>query len=150
MQFELKSYCNVTLIWTLIFLAFCTVDTMIYVIIFFKKHSLGVNKQTAIFLLNIAVSCFIIHFLSAPLVHGIHLINEKENDKVEACGIITEIKDTHGIDKYMYDGHVTYASHVYINDERYYIMYIGDYEVGDEVTFEYLPKSKIIMSINDA
>ena len=123
---------------------------MIYVIAFAKKHPIESNKRTAMFLLNIAISCFIIHFLSAPLVHGIHLINEKENDKVEACGIITEIKDTHGINKYMYDGHVTYASHVYIDGERYYIMYTGDYEVGDKVAFEYLPKSKIIMSINDA
>ena len=150
MQFEFKSYCKVALIGTLILIVFCIVDTMIYVIAFAKKHPIESNKRTAMFLLNIAISCFIIHFLSAPLVHGIHLINEKENDKVEACGIITEIKDTHGINKYMYDGHVTYASHVYIDGERYYIMYTGDYEVGDKVAFEYLPKSKIIMSINDA
>ena len=81
MQFEFKSYYKVTLIGTSIFLAFYLVITMIYVIAFFKKHSIEDNKRPVKFLLEIATSCFIIHFLSAPLVHGIHLINEKENDK---------------------------------------------------------------------
>ena len=40
------------------------------------------------------------------------------------------------------------SRHVHIGNERYYIMSIGDLEVGDEVVFEYLPKSKIILAIN--
>lgn len=37
--------------------------------------------------------------------------------------------------------------YIVINDKTYYIMTIGDFEVGDEVTIDYLPKSMIIMNI---
>ena len=81
--------------------------------------------------------------------HGVHLLQEKEADKIEGVGKITAIERTHGYNKYIYDGKATFASYVFINNEKYYIMCTGDLEIGDEVVFEYLPKSRIVLSIDE-
>ena len=148
MQFEFQDYFKVSFVACSIMFILCIIEIIAYIIVFSRKHPIGANNHTVKFLLGIITSIVIIYFLCYPLIHGIHLISEKASDKIESNGIITEITNAHGIDKYMYDNHVTYASYVYIDNERYYIMHIGDFKVGDEVSFEYLPKSKIILSIN--
>ena len=56
---------------------------------------------------------------------------------------------TYGINKYSYNNDVnSFARHISIDGEVYYIMYIGDIKIGDKVEVEYLPNSKIILSIN--
>ena len=119
-------------------------------ILFFKKNSsLGYSTSLKRYVASIIVFLFFLFVFLLPIKQGVHLINEKENDKVKTMGEITEIRKTYGLNKYTYEGHVTYASYVYIEDERYYIMNIGEYKVGDVVIIEYLPKSKIVLSIND-
>ena len=119
-------------------------------ILFFKKNSsLGYSTSLKRYVASIIAFLFFLFVFLLPIKQGIHLINEKENDKVKTMGEITEIRKTYGLNKYTYEGHVTYASYVYIEDERYYIMNIGEYKVGDVVIIEYLPKSKIVLSIND-
>lgn len=119
-------------------------------ILFFKKNSsLGYSTSLKRYVASIIVFLFFLFVFLLPIKQGIHLINEKENDKVKTMGEITEIRKTYGLNKYTYEGHVTYASYVYIEDERYYIMNIGEYKLGDVVIIEYLPKSKIVLSIND-
>ena len=119
-------------------------------ILFFKKNSsLGYSTSLKRYVASIIAFLFFLFVFLLPIKQGVHLINEKENDKVKTMGEITEIRKTYGLNKYTYEGHVTYASYVYIEDERYYIMNIGEYKVGDVVIIEYLPKSKIVLSIND-
>ena len=43
----------------------------------------------------------------------------------------------------------TCGYYINISNEKYYIMYTGELEIGDKVEFEYLPNSKIILSINN-
>ena len=64
--------------------------------------------------------------------------------------MITDIQDTHGLNKFRHNDHVAFASYVYIDGEKFYIMCIEDYQIGDEVVIEYLPKSKIVLSIKDS
>jgi mRNA degradation ribonuclease J1/J2 len=80
--------------------------------------------------------------------HGIYLFSEKESNALVNSGTITDITNTYGNNKFTYENkHSIASSYVYIDGEKYYIMYIGDFNVGDEVKFEYLPKSKVILSI---
>ena len=85
-----------------------------------------------------------------PFIHGVHLFSEKEEDSLELAGVITDIQDTYGLNKYRHNDHVAFASYVYIDGEKFYIMCIEDYQIGDEVVIEYLPKSKIVLSIKDS
>lgn len=76
-----------------------------------------------------------------------HLPSEKETDKIVCYGEVHSFEKTYGINKYTYNGENSFAYYIFIDDEKYYIMHIGDIKVGDKVEFEYLPKSKIILSI---
>ena len=53
----------------------------------------------------------------------------------------------YGNNKYVYNNKAVFAQYIIIDGEKFYIMYTGDLEIGDEVTFEYLPKSRIILNI---
>ena len=76
-----------------------------------------------------------------------YLLNEKETDKISCSGEVHSFEKTYGLNKYTYNGENSFAYYISIDGEKYYIMHTGDIEVGDEVEFEYLPKSKIILSI---
>ena len=98
---------------------------------------------------HIFVILFALFIVVPSFKHGMHLFTEKEQDAIGDVGAITKITRTYGNNKFTYeDKHSAFSSYVYIDGEKYYIMYIGDFNVGDEVEFEYLPKSKIILSIN--
>ena len=100
---------------------------------------------------HILVIIFSLFVIIPSFKHGIHLFTEKEQDAIGDIGTITKITRTYGNNKFTYeDEHNAFSSYVYIDGEKYYIMYIGDFNVGDEVEFEYLPKSKVILSIYDA
>ena len=97
-----------------------------------------------------AVSVFIaIHGIVPLAQHGIHLVREKEGDKIECSGIVTDIKEMSQMLKYSFDGHTSFGSDIFIDEERYYVMYTGSLQIGDKVLFEYLPKSKIILSLEE-
>ena len=87
---------------------------------------------------------------SATLKHGVHLLYEKESAKVEGVGEVTDFETFfNGVQSYQYNGKTVQACYVLIDGEKYYIMYKGDLKVGDEVQFEYLPKSRVILSIQE-
>lgn len=104
-------------------------------------------KGKAFSILTLMILLFVCLF---PFVHGIHLFLEKEEDSLELAGVITDIQDTHGLNKYRHNDHTAFASYVYIDGEKFYIMCIEDYQIGDEVVIEYLPKSKVVLSIKDS
>ena len=104
-------------------------------------------KKNSFSILTLMILLFVCLF---PFVHGIHLFSEKEEDSLELAGVITDIQDTHGLNKFRHNDHVAFASYVYIDCKKFYIMCIEDYQIGDEVVIEYLPKSKIVLSIKDS
>lgn len=104
-------------------------------------------KGKAFSILTLMILLFVCLF---PFVRGIHLFLEKEEDSLELAGVITDIQDTHGLNKYRHNDHTAFASYVYIDGEKFYIMCIEDYQIGDEVVIEYLPKSKVVLSIKDS
>lgn len=78
---------------------------------------------------------------------NIDLIFEKESDSRNANGVITNIEPAKTDFKLYKEGSRVFPDYITINDTSYYIMDIGNFEVGDQVDIIYLPKSKIILSI---
>lgn len=109
----------------------------------------NVDKGILTCLVVLAAGIFFVYLGVARLKHGIPLLHEKEDAKIECVGEITSFQDTGRNEKNSYQGKTTFACYVFIDGEKYYIMYKGDLEIGDEVRFEYLPKSKIILSIDE-
>ena len=62
---------------------------------------------------------------------------------------ITAIEFARGTTKMFYDGQLASPDYITIEDQEYFIMHVGEYEIGDEVIIFYLPKSKVILEIKD-
>ncbi len=76
-------------------------------------------------------------------------IREDSNVNTEfMSGEIEYVKSVYYTTKLQYEGEVVDPSVVTINNQEYYIMTIGDFEVGDNVVIEFLPNSLVVMSIN--
>jgi len=67
---------------------------------------------------------------------------------VFVSGEIEYIRSELNSPKLQYEGEVVDPSVITINNQEYYIMTIGDFEVGDYVVIEFLPNSLVVMSIN--
>lgn len=152
MQFSYQKYFY-TLFWYSLAI---TVITIIFIIIgtcaiFVSAKDSRLNLMDVFGkILFTAVSVFIAIQAIVPLArHGIHLVREKEGDKIECSGIVTDIKEMSQKLKYSFDGHTSFGSYIFIDEERYYVMYTGSLQIGDKVLFEYLPKSKIILSLEE-
>ncbi|MGN1040886.1 MAG: hypothetical protein ACI4QL_05605 [Candidatus Fimimonas sp.] len=98
--------------------------------------------------LSFAVILFVIEFFS--FADGVHLAFEKEDAQVSSSGKISNFQSLGNIHKFYYEDQVCFGCYVFIDGQKYFIMTVGDLEVGDNVTFNYLPKSKIILSIEKA
>ena len=147
MSFEYNEYYETLFAVSLCLMLFSIVAITIYTIKYFNKHT---SLKTERFPLFLAIALCVVFFTEGAVpffTHGIHLSSEKETASVISCGEITRCYKAYGLNKYVYDGKNCFAHYVFINNEKYYIMYIGDLEVGDSVSFEYLPKSKIILNI---
>ena len=149
MLFDYQQYFKILCSGSLIIIALAIVLIAMDLLSYFKNWPFKFHKNIPGTVLSMFVLLFLIIMFVFPLKHGIYLFDEKENDKVQGSGTITEIAETYGNNKYVHDNQNVFAAYVYIDGEQYYIMYIGDFEVGDEVVFEYLPKSKVILSIDD-
>ncbi len=141
MVYDYFEYYKVMFIAPIVFFCFAALVTLVNLL---KQKNV---KGKAFSILTLMILLFVCLF---PFVHGIHLFLEKEEDSLELAGVITDIQDTHGLNKYRHNDHTAFASYVYIDGEKFYIMCIEDYQIGDEVVIEYLPKSKVVLSIKDS
>ena len=141
MVYDYFEYYKVMFIAPIVFFCFAALVTLVNLL---KQKNV---KGKAFSILTLMILLFVCLF---PFVRGIHLFLEKEEDSLELAGVITDIQDTHGLNKYRHNDHTAFASYVYIDGEKFYIMCIEDYQIGDEVVIEYLPKSKVVLSIKDS
>ena len=153
MKFPYSQYYKILTIGSLFYIMFFLICILFIMFSSFKRDGqITTLKNVVRFLIShISVISFAIFMVVPSFKHGIYLFTEKESDALVNSGTITDITATYGNNKFNYENkHSTHSSYVYIDDDKYYIMYIGDFNIGDEVEFEYLPKSKIILSIYHA
>ena len=149
MKFEYNEYYRMLVIASICIMTFSLIGILINIILLIKNNGYKkFDKRIIKYLVSISVLTFLFSLGAAPFKHGRHLITEKETDKINVIGEVDCIKKTYGINKYSYNDVNSFARHISIDGEVYYIMYIGDIKIGDKVEVEYLPKSKVILSIN--
>ena len=151
MIFEYNDYYKVLVIASILIMTFSLIGILINIILLIKNNGyIKFDKRKIRYLVSIILLAFLFSLGAVPFKHGRHLITEKETDKINVIGEVDFIKKTYGINKYSYNNDVnSFACHISIDGEVYYIMYIGDIKIGDKVEVEYLPKSKVILSINE-
>jgi hypothetical protein len=149
MKFEYNDYYKMLVIASIFIMTFSLIGILINIILLIKNNGyIKFDKRIIKYLVSIVVLAFFFSLGAAPFKHGRHLITEKETDKINVIGEVDRIKETYGINKYSYNNEVnSHAYYIYIEGQEYYILYIGDIKIGDIVGVEYLPKSKVILSI---
>ena len=86
-----------------------------------------------------------LYLILSSFSRGVKLLTEKKDDIVVIEGTIQGISNT--TDRYTYENKTVFASYIYIDNEKYYIMYRGDLNIGDEITIYYYSKSKVILKV---
>ena len=145
MKFDYGEYYNILFVASVCIFLFALLTIIIYLFQFLKNIPTKFNKKFVSYILGMFTSVFLVTIALFPMKHGVYLIREKESDKIAHQGTITAFKRTYGNNKYVYNGKNTFAQYIFIDGDKY----SGDLEIGDEVTFEYLPKSRIILSIEE-
>ncbi len=148
MKFDYNEYYKILFVASLCIMVASVIMLLISSCIFI--HNKTITKTNTSLILYFVTVIILIYLFSTglfPFRHGIHLIVEKEFDKVECVGEITNIKKSYGNNKYVYNGKNVFAYDIIVNNKEYYIMYLNDLKIGDKVGFEYLPKSRIILNI---
>lgn len=107
-------------------------------------------NRTPVKLAEFIAVCLVIPLMLSVGVSSLntHLMNEKTEDVVKRTGIITAVHKQILPAKFYYRGDLVTPCFVTIDNMDYYIMTLGNYQLGDEVTVDVLPQSKIILSIN--
>ena len=148
MKFNYDEYFNMLFIGATCIMLFALVAIVIDIIMIVKGIAFDkTGQKNAGYITGVILLVFLFSLGFAPFKHGMYLLNEKETDKISCSGEVHSFEKTYGLNKYTYNGENSFAYYISIDGEKYYIMHTGDIEVGDKVEFEYLPKSKIILSI---
>lgn len=148
MKFDYDEYFKILFTASVCLIIVSVIAIVIATIVFLKNNrTIQFDSNLKGYIVQIIMFLFLLSIAIFPFKHGVHLVEEKENNKLEHVGVITDITRTYGNNKYFYDNKNVFASYVYIDNERYYIMYIGELKIGNKVKFEYLPKSKVILNV---
>ncbi len=146
MDFEYNEY--YTMLFTvpiiMIVIGIIVIFAFLYDIIFSNK--LVLNRR---FIKGV----FIIVFFAALLITGGNQLNfsirlDDINQVNDISGRIDSIDNVRVPPRFHFDSEVVNPKIISIDGKDYYTMTVGEFNVGDNIIIEYLPNSKVIMSIN--
>lgn len=72
---------------------------------------------------------------------------DRNETPINTIGVIEDIDSISFSSNFYYNGEVVSPKNITINGERYFILTIGEYNVGDNVTIYYLPNSNVVTQI---
>lgn len=74
-------------------------------------------------------------------------LSDNQSEVKYTTGTIGDISVVADSPRFYYQDSYAHAQYISIEGVEYYIMTIGEFEVGDEIELWYLPKSKVILEI---
>ncbi|PKK88098.1 MAG: hypothetical protein CVV62_02255 [Tenericutes bacterium HGW-Tenericutes-7] len=149
MTLQYKEYLSKALIWPSIYLLVAIFLIVLLFLYVTNKITLDPKYKIFIYIFLILMSFGLI-FESVPTIkYSIYLLVENKSNANSSAGEIIQIEDAYNSPRYYYEGNNGLrAKIITIDDEKFYIFYIGNFKVGDTVVIEYLPKSTFVLSIN--
>lgn len=126
---------------------------IVFSVLIFSVCLIYVFKYKALKERNSTLRLFVFTvFALIALISGLNQVNymiyyDTESDTQQYVGEVTKISDVSYPPRFFYNDEIVSPKFVYIDSQEYYIMYIGEIEVGDIVTIDYLTNSKIILEI---
>lgn len=148
MEFNFSEYYGRLIISPMFFIVLAFVY-LIYFIVKYKKERKKENSEYKKAYLIFSSIIFLMICSIGFATMKPKLMFEKEENKVLNQGIIDEIITVNYPTKFTYQDAPVNPSIILVNGEEYFIMYIGYFKIGDNVIIEYLPKSHVVLSINE-
>lgn len=150
MTLEYNEYLSKALIWSTIYLVVAIFIIIILFLSITNRINTFNNKYKFLSYIILVLISFGLFYDSIPTIkYGIYLLVENESSTISISGEISQIEDSYNSPRYYYMGNNNArAKIITIDDEEFYIFYIGNFKVGDIVVIEYLPKSTFVLSIN--
>lgn len=118
---------------------------LVSVVISINKRS----RQRVIYSLSAIITISVLFFVGLYQLN-IDLMVEDSTSTEEASGDIVKISEVLFPPKFYYMGSRVRPMIIEVDENVYYILTIGDFTLGDHVTVEYLPNSKIVLSIHSS
>jgi len=150
MKFDYMEYYNKLVLFPLIFVIIGFLMIMVSIIIYFQyprfQKWFKFSFDRRILLVQVIAASIIMSIGFATM--NIKLVFEKESNAVELTGTITDLSSVPNAPRLIYQNDLVHAKFIEVDTAEFYIMYIGDFRVGDEVTIQYLPNSRIVLEIN--
>lgn len=119
---------------------------------FFAKHKITVHsKEMLAFLFVSGICAFLLVINIIRLSRGgILLLFEKEADQVQVSGVIDEIIEIGFLTGARYDIEANNGNGeaIVVNGEKFYLTTCGEFDVGDYVVLNVLPRSGFVLSIS--
>ena len=112
----------------------------------YKKKDAAKRNLGYLLFAVLAIMLFIASIYN--LQFGYYLVDEKETDIVTTCGTINYFEQAQYKPRFSFNDKYVIPYIVTIDQENYYIMTKGEFEVTDSVCIGYLPDSKIILEIS--
>lgn len=100
---------------------------------------------------SLCVLLFLIVVNLIPLARGgVFLLIEKESDAEQIIGTIEDTIEIGSIGgaKYRVNQNHGYGEAIVVDGKKYYLVNYGDFQIGDDVELEVLPRSRFVLQIN--
>lgn len=147
MKFSFEYYRNNTFIWPLIGCVVFGLISVFILISLIKDKKECFDQKSIIDIIIFVVFVFGLVCNAIHLSYGYKIPLDKKEDAVTKEGEVLYISKAFGSPYYKLENINTCGYYINISNEKYYIMYTGELEIGDKVEFEYLPNSKVVLSI---
>jgi hypothetical protein len=144
MVFDYSDYFESVFIFPIIIISIVTID-LLYLL--YRSKRKGTKQISKIEVVLQIIGTVVLTFVSITQLR-LGIIFDNENSSSSLTGEISNVSHIMLPPKYYMNGSRVWPKLVEIDGEEYYIMSIGDYEVGDKVVIEYLPNSQIVLLID--
>ena len=148
MYFEYNNYFNGLFVEPLIVIAislFVIILCFIMLLVRFKNE-FKFNMKHIKYIFIIVMFSYVLFNVVDDI--DLNIVKDSDVSTISIYGDIESINNISSPPRLYYQERQVLPSIILINNQEYYIMTIGDFEVGDTVAIEYLPNSYVVMSIN--
>ncbi len=147
MTFSFDNYYRTLFVWPLINIlvfGFLLITLLYIAYIQLIRSKFSYKKLLIILVVGILMSYI---FAQAVQNSNLQIWKDKDSTPLVIEGVIDDVSKTNDTTKHNYNGEVVWGRVITIDNKEYYIATNGWFNEGDEVTIEYLPNSKVVVSI---
>lgn len=106
--------------------------------------------STSVRIFSLCIFLFLLVVNVIPLARGgLFLLIEKEKDSEQIIGTIEETIEIGSLGgaKYRVEQNRGYGEAIVVDGRKYYLVTYGNFQIGDNVTLEVLPRSRFVLQI---